>query len=139
MFFEACDIRSTSVALCSSVLSLISSFTGYIWPKSFSQSVLLMDNTSSMYLYRKLNQDADFFPLRAETVYILLRMNIKNCRLEEGRNLNQLEWQLSAEKPFRKTTKMLSTRNSNSLMISSSMYLVFESERSVIRYASPLS
>ena len=43
------------------VVCLISSSTGYIWPRLFSNSGLFMDKTSSMYLCVKLNRDAKCF------------------------------------------------------------------------------
>ena len=63
------------------------------------------------------------FPLRAKTVCNLLRMNTGRCRREEGHN--------SA-----KTTKILLTRNSSILMMSSSEYLFLESECSFTKYVS---
>ena len=59
------------------------------------------------------------FQLRAKTVWIPLRMSTEICRLGEGHNL--------LENLPPKTTKMLSTRNSNMLTMSSSVYLFFES------------
>ena len=58
--------KETEVLL--SVESLLSSSTEYIWPISFSKSKLLIDYTSSIYLYVKLIRDANrFFP--AESRY----------------------------------------------------------------------
>ena len=68
------------------------------------------------------------FELRAKTVWIPLRMSTEICRLGEGHNLCPLECRLSVGKslpPPPKTTKIVSTRNSSMLMISSSVYLVF--------------
>ena len=63
---------------------------------------------------------------RARTVWIPLRTSIEICRLGEGHSLCPWECRLSVGKPFpAKTTKMLSTRNSSILIMSSSVYLFF--------------
>ena len=62
-------------------------------------------------------------------------MNTERCRREEGHNSYSLECRLSAGKLFpAKTTKILSTRNSSILMMSSSEYLFLESECSFTKY-----
>ena len=77
------------------------------------------------------------FPLRAKTVWNPLRMNTERCRREAGHNSYPLECRLSAGKTFpAKTTKILSTRNSSILMMSSSEYLCLESECSFTKYVS---
>ena len=78
------------------------------------------------------------FPLRAKTVWNPLRMNTERCRREEGHNSYPLECRLSVcWKTFpAKTTKILSTRNSSILMMSSSEYLFLESECSFTKYVS---
>ena len=61
----------------------------------------------------------------------------KGCRREEGHNSYPLECLLSAGRLFSaKTTKILSTRNSSILMMSSSEYLLLESECSFTKYVS---
>ena len=49
-----------------SVLPLVSSSGGYILPRLFSKSGLVMDNASSVYLYVKLDRDAKPFPAGRE-------------------------------------------------------------------------
>ena len=63
------------------------------------------------------------FLLTAKTVWNPLRMNTERCRREEGHNSYPLECRLSDGRLFRQnTTKILSTRNSRILMMSSSAY-----------------
>ena len=66
---------------------------------------------------------------RARTVWNPLRTSKEICRLGEGHSLCPWECRLSVGKTFpAKTTKMLSTRNSSILIMSSSVYLFFASE-----------
>ena len=52
------DRRSKSMSgVLLSVISLISSSAFYILPREFSNSGLLIDKTSSIHLYVKLNRD----------------------------------------------------------------------------------
>ena len=75
------------------------------------------------------------FQSRAKAVWCPLRMSTEICRLREGHNLCPLECRLSVGKPSPppKTTKMLSTRNSSMLIMSSSVYLFFESGYSLTK------
>ena len=75
------------------------------------------------------------FQLRAKTVRIPLRMNTERCRREE--------WHIPIGMPTvclktfpAETTKILSTRNSSILMMSSSEYMFLESEYSFTKYIS---
>ena len=60
-----------------------------------------MSNTSPMYLYVKLNWDANHFkPAESKDLWIPLRISTDICRLEEGHSLYPGEYRLSVGKPF---------------------------------------
>ena len=61
-----------------------------------------MDKTSSMYLYVKLNRDANcFLPVESKhCINFASYMSREISRREEGHNLFPLEYRLSAGKPF---------------------------------------
>ena len=64
-------------------------------------------------------------------------MNTERCRRKEGHNSYPFECQLSAGRLFpTKTTKILSTRNSSTLIMSSIEYSFLESECFFTKYAS---
>ena len=89
-----------------------------------------MDNTSSMYLYVKLNLDANRF-LPAESKYCTNSASYKyiNMSASRGAHFVPMGMPTICWKNFQaKTTKILSARNSSILMMSSSMKLLFESE-----------
>ena len=110
-----------------SIVSLLSSSLAYIWSILFLKSGLLLDNTSSIYLYVKLNWDANgFMSTESKDSWIPLRMSI-----------------VLIGKPtiFRKTfpsktKKMLSTKSWTILMVSPSVYLLLESECSLTKQSS---
>ena len=67
-----------------------------------------------------------FFPVESKDLWIPLRMSTEICRLGERHNLCPIGMPTICWKTFPpKTTKMLSTRNSSMLMMSSSVYLFF--------------
>ena len=77
------------------------------------------------------------FSLRAKIVLNPLRMNTERCQREERHNSYPLEMPTVCWKTFpAKTTNILSTRNSSILMMSSSEYLLWESECSFTKYVS---
>ena len=63
-----------------SVVSLISSAGEYIWPRQFPTAGLLMDNTSLMFLYVKLNWDAyrRFLPAESKDCMISASYEYRN-------------------------------------------------------------
>ena len=116
------------------ISSLIPSSAEYIWPRWLSKSGLLIGNMSLMYLYVKLNWDANFFFFPDEN------KDCMNSASYEYRNMSTrgeaqfvpigmvvICWETFPPN----TTIMLSTRNSSILLMSTSMYLFFESECSL--------
>ena len=104
-------------------------------PDKFSKSWLLIDNTSSMYLYVKLNWDANFFfPVESKDCMNSASYEYRNMSARRGAQFVPIGMPIICWKTFPpKTTKMLSTRNSSMLMMSSSVYLFFESECSLTK------
>ena len=76
------------------------------------------------------------FPLRAKTVWNPLRMNTERCRREAGTIRTHWNADCLLEDFPAKITKILSTRNSSILMMSSSEYLFLESECFFTKYVS---
>ena len=113
-----------------SFVSLISNSGEYIWPRLFSKSGLLMDKTSSMYLYVKLNWDANrFLPAERKDCMNYASHEYRNMSARRGAQFVPMGMPIICWKNFpAKTTKILLTRNSSILIISSSVYLFFESE-----------
>ena len=89
-----------------------------------------MDKTSSMYLYVKLNWDANrFLPAESKGCMNSASYEYRNKSARRGAQFVPKGMPIICWKTFpAKTTKMLSTRNSSILMMSSSVYLLFESE-----------
>ena len=103
-------------------------------PDNF-QSGLLIDNTSSMYLYVKLNWDANFFfPCESKDCMNSASYEYRNMSARSRAQFVPIGIPTICWKTFPpKTTKMLSTRNSSMLLMSSSVYLFFESECSLTK------
>ena len=97
-----------------------------------------MDKTSSMYLYVKLNRDANcFLPIESKDYINYASNEQRNMSARGGAQFVPIGIPTICWKTFPvKTTKMLSTRNSSILMMSSSENLFLESECSFTRYAS---
>ena len=88
-----------------------------------------MENTSSMYLYVKLNLIANrFLPVEGKERINSASYEYKNMSARRGTQFVPMGMPIICRKNPAKTTKMLSTRNSSSLMMSSSVYFLFESE-----------
>ena len=109
---------------------------GYIWPRYFSKSGLLMDKTSSMYLYVKLNWDANrFLPAESKDCMNSASYEYRNMSARRGAQFAPMGMPIICWKALtEKIMKMLSTRNSSILIMSSSVYLFFESECSFTKY-----
>ena len=88
-----------------------------------------MDKTSSI-LYVKLNWDANrFLPAESKDCMKSASYEYRNMSAGRGAQLVPMGMPIICWKTFpAKTTKMLSTRNSRILIMSSSVYLFFESE-----------
>ena len=89
-----------------------------------------MDNTSSMYLYVKFNLDANrFLPFESKDCMISVSYEYRNMSARRGAQCVPMEMPIICWKNFSaQTTKMLSIKNSSILMMSSSVYLLFESK-----------
>ena len=89
-----------------------------------------MDNTSSMYLYVKLNFDANrFLPVESKDCMHSASYEYRNKSARKGAQFLPMDIPIICWKTFpANTKKMLSTRDSSILMMSSSVYLLFESE-----------
>ena len=113
------------MVLC--VVPVISSSAGYIWPRYFSNSGLFMDNTSSMYLYVRLNRDATrFFPVESNDCMKYASYEYRKLSARRGAQFVPIGMPTVCWKTFpAKTTKTLSTRNSSILLMLASEYLVF--------------
>ena len=85
--------------------------------------VLLMGKTSSMYLYVKLNWDANrFLPAESKDCMNSASYEYRNMSARRGAQFVPMGIPIICWKPFpAKTTKMLSTRNSSILKMSSSV------------------
>ena len=83
-----------------------------------------------MYLYVKLNLDANrFLPAESKDCMNSASYEYRNKSAMRGAQLAPMGMPIICWKTFlAKTTKMLSTRHSSILMMSSSAYLLFESE-----------
>ena len=97
---------------------------------------LLMDNTSSMYLYINLNWDANrFLPVESKDCMNSALCEYRNISARRGTQFVPMGMSIFCWKTFHvKTTKMLSSRISSILMTSSSLYLPFESECSFTKF-----
>ena len=80
-----------------------------------------------MYLYVKLNMDAYCF-FEAESEDCMNSASYEYRNKSTKWEMCPLECWLSVDPPPPNTAKMLSTRNSSILIMSSSLYLLFESE-----------
>ena len=90
--------------------------------------IRLMDKMSSMYLYVKLNSDANRF-LPAKSKDCMNSASYEYMLARRGAKLVPMGMPIICWETFpAKTTKMLSTRNSSILIMSSSVYMFFESE-----------
>ena len=89
-----------------------------------------MDKTLSMYLYVKLNWDANrFLPAKSKVCMNPAYNEYRNMSGRRGAQFVHMGMPIIYLKTIpAKTTKMLSTRNSNILIMSSSVYLFFDSE-----------
>ena len=86
-----------------------------------------MDNMSSMYLYVKLNRDANRF-LSVESKDCMNSASYRNMSARRGAQFVPMGMPIICWKVFpAKTMKMLSTRNSSILMMSLffSVYVIF--------------
>ena len=83
-----------------------------------------MDKTSSMYLYVKLNWDANrFLPAESKDCMNSASYEYRNMSARRGAQFVPMGMPIICWKTFpAKTTKMLSTRNSSILIMSSSVY-----------------
>ena len=95
----------------------------------------LMDNSSSMYRYVKLNWDANrLLPVESKDCMNSASYESRNMSARRGVQFVPIGMPTICLTTFpAKTTKMLSTRNSSILMMSSSVYLLFESECSLTK------
>ena len=86
-----------------------------------------MDNTSSMYLYVKLNWDANrFLPAESKDCMNSASYDYRNMSARREAQFVPMGMPTICWKTFpAKTTKMLSTKNSSILIMSSSVYLSF--------------
>ena len=94
-----------------------------------------MDYTSSMYLYVKLNWDANrFLPVESKDCMNSSSYEYRNMSARRGAQFVPMGMPIICWKTFPvKTTKMLSSKNSSILMMSSSVYLLFKSEYSLTK------
>ena len=81
-----------------SVVSLISSSTKCILVRLFSKYGLVMDNTSSVYIFVKLNRYTYYIFSTKSRDYKFFFVRV--CSLEEGHSLKQMECRLSAGRRF---------------------------------------
>ena len=88
-----------------------------------------MDNTSSMYQYVKLNWDTNrFLPAESKDCMNSASYEFRNMSARRRAQFVPMGIPIICWRTFpAKTTKMLSTRNSSILTISSSVYFLFES------------
>ena len=89
-----------------------------------------MDKTYSLYLYVKLNWDANrFLPAESKDCMNSASYEYRNMSARRRAQIVPMGMPIICWKIIpAKTTKMLSTRNSSILIMSSSVYLLFESE-----------
>ena len=92
-----------------------------------------MDDTSSMNFYVKLNWDASrFLQVASKDCMNSASYEYRNMSARRGAQFVPMGMPIICWKTFTaKTSKMLLTRNSSILMMSSSVYLLFESECSL--------
>ena len=76
-----------------------------------------------MNMYMKLNRDAVSFPLKTETVWIPLCMNIERYRLKEGHNLYPFDCQLAAGRLSHKNHELFFDSK-----LQNQEYVIFSSE-----------
>ena len=102
------------VILFDKIPVLTKEYRGYIWPRKFSKTGLLMDNTSSMYLYVKLNLDANRFLLVESKECMNSDLyEYRTMSARRGAQFVPMGMPIICWKTFPvKTTKMLWTRHS---------------------------
>ena len=120
-----------------SVVSLISSSAGYIWPRWFSNSGFLWTiNHRFTCMWDWTEMLTVSFPLRAKTYEIHFVWIQKDISENMGTIRNHWNANCLLEDFSGKIMKILSNRNSVILMMSSSEYLFLESECSFAKYVS---
>ena len=109
---EPIQVGNRGVSLCR-VFYL--KFSGIHLTQLFSKSGLLIDNTSSMYLYVKLNWDAYFFfPIESKECMKSASYEYRKMSARIGAQFVPIGMATICWKTFaQKTTKMLSTTNSS--------------------------